>query len=275
MGDPVGNPDAQRELVWKYRELCELHRGRCVFYEVDRERLQLYLDLGLTPLKIGEEARIPLAEFKLEGGGWEEMRALCGTMEREGVAFAVIPAAEVEPLLPELRRVSDAWLAAGRKTGGQGFTSGTFDEAYLKRFPVAVLRRAGEIIGFANLWAGADRHELSVDLLRCLPGAPDGTMDYLFVRLMQWGREQGYGWFNLGMSPLSGEEALPLSPEWAAFGELIYRHGEHFYNFDGLRRYKAKFKPVWRPKYLAYSGKMPLRKVLRDVAALIAGGTAK
>ncbi len=271
LGDPVGNPDARRELAWKYREMCELHNGRCVFYEVDRERLQLYLDLGLTPLKIGEEARIPLAEFTLAGEGWEEMRALCGTMERDGVAFEVVPATEVAPLLPELRRVSDAWLAAGRKAAGQGFTSGVFDEAYLKRFPLAVLRRSGGVIAFANIWATADRHELSVDLLRCLPGAPDGTMDYLFIRLMQWGREQGYGWFNMGMSPLSGEEARPLTPEWAAFGELIYRHGEHFYNFDGLRRYKAKFRPVWKAKYLAYPGRLPLPRVLRDVAALVAG----
>ena len=29
--------------------------------------LHLYLDLGLTLLKLGEEARVPLADFTLEG----------------------------------------------------------------------------------------------------------------------------------------------------------------------------------------------------------------
>ena len=70
-------------------------------------------------------------------------------------------------------------------------------------------------------------------------------MDYLFIELMLWGRNQGYRWFNLGMAPLSGLEAHPLAPAWHRVGNFIFRHGEHFYNFEGLRRYKMKFDPVW------------------------------
>ena len=28
-------------------------------------------------------------------------------------------------------------------------------------------------------------------------------------------------------------------------GSLVFRHGEHFYRFRGLRQYKSKFDPVW------------------------------
>jgi phosphatidylglycerol lysyltransferase len=55
-------------------------------------------------------------------------------------------------------------------------------------------------------------------------------------------------------------------------GAFIYRHAEHFYNFDGLRRYKAKFGPVWTPLYLASPGGLALAPVLVDITALIAGG---
>ncbi len=68
-------------------------------------------------------------------------------------------------------------------------------------------------------------------------------MDYLFIELMSWGREQGYRWFNLGMAPLSGLDRHPLAPAWHRVGNFVFRHGEHFYNFEGLRRYKAKFDP--------------------------------
>jgi len=61
---------------------------------------------------------------------------------------------------------------------------------------------------------------------------------------------------------------------WHRFGTFLYRHGEHFYNFRGLRRYKEKFDPVWTPLYLASPGGVALPAILIDVAALIAGGLA-
>jgi phosphatidylglycerol lysyltransferase len=97
-------------------------------------------------------------------------------------------------------------------------------------------------------------------------------MDFLFCELMLWGRAQGFRWFDFGMAPLSGLQAQPEGGLWARAGALVYRHGEHFYHFEGLRRYKAKFGPVWRPLYLASPGGVALPAILVDVAALMSGG---
>ena len=88
---------------------------------------------------------------------------------------------------------------------------------------------------------------------------------------MLWGREEGYHWFSLGMSPLSGLENHPLAPLWHRFGNLIFRNGENFYSFEGLRQYKEKFQPVWQPKYLACPGGLAVPAALLDVTTLIAG----
>ena len=40
--------------------------------------------------------------------------------------------------------------------------------------------------------------------------APKNVMDYLFVELLQWGREEGYQAFEFGMAPLAGLEDRPL-----------------------------------------------------------------
>ena len=55
-------------------------------------------------------------------------------------------------------------------------------------------------------------------------------------------------------------------------GSFLYRHGERFYNFQGLRAFKEKFHPVWEARYLAYPGGLSLPRILADVSALIAGG---
>ncbi len=114
--------------------------------------------------------------------------------------------------------------------------------------------------------------EISGDLMRHDIEAPNGVMDYLFVELMLWGKSKGYRWFNLGMAPLSGLGGQGPPAFWNHLGTLVFRHGEHFYNFQGLREYKQKFNPVWEPKYLASPGGLAVPRILLNIASLISGG---
>ena len=47
---------------------------------------------------------------------------------------------------------------------------------------VAVVRHAGRIVAFANIWTTPDKNEFTVDLMRHRPDAPHGMMDLLFMR---------------------------------------------------------------------------------------------
>jgi phosphatidylglycerol lysyltransferase len=183
----------------------------------------------------------------------------------------VVPEESVEGLLPEMQHVSDAWLAM-KNTREKSFSLGHFDPDYLRHFPAAIVRRDARMLAFANVWTGSGREELSVDLMRHLPDAPNGVMDYLFTRLMLWGSAGSFRWFNLGMAPLAGLQDHALAPFWNRLGAFVFRHGEHFYNFQGLREYKEKFQPVWSPRYLASPGGLALPRILANVAALVSGG---
>jgi len=92
------------------------------------------------------------------------------------------------------------------------------------------------------------------------------------TELILWGKKQNFHWFNLGMAPLTGIENRELASSWNRLAAFIARHGEHFYNFQGLRQYKQKFNPTWTPKYLATPGGLALPRVIANVTALISGG---
>jgi len=271
LGEPIGEDAAGEDLAWDFVEDAEQHGGRAVFYQVPGEHLYRYIDMGLTTFKLGEEAIVNLRGFSLEGKARADLRQARRRGEREGARFEVVPKLDVPALLPELRRVSDAWLD-DKHTREKGFALGRFDERYLAEFPCAVVRIGGELVAFANLWSSSDRDELSVDLMRHTLAAPKGIMDYLFVELMLWGAAGGYERFSLGLAPLSGLEQHALAPMWHRIGTTIFRHGEYFYNFEGLRAYKEKFDPVWQPVYLAARAGASLPLVLLDISALIAGG---
>jgi phosphatidylglycerol lysyltransferase len=271
LGDPVGPEDRLTDLVRLFLERCADFGGVPVFYEVTSAHLHHYADFGLTFVKLGEEAKVDLTTFTLEGPQAAKHRQALRRLEKDGGTFRIVEPAGVPAILGALREVSDDWLEE-KAAAEKGFSLGFFDEQYLSRFPVAVIEREGQIQAFANLWPGAQSIELSIDLMRYHRSAPKGVMEGLFVHLLQWGKQQGYQRFALGMAPLSGFERSPVAPVWNRIGAFVYEHGESVYNFQGLRSYKEKFNPVWEPHYLAYPGGLHLPRILADVSALVAGG---
>jgi phosphatidylglycerol lysyltransferase len=268
--DPVGDEDEFSELIWRFRSLADRHGGWPVFYQIGQNYLDLYIAQGMTFLKIGEEAYVPLLDFSVDGKKHKRLRQACNRFEKQGYSFQVLEAREVGLHLGEIRTVSEAWLS-NKSTGEKGFSLGFFDADYLQRLPLALVRLDNQVVAFANILTSADHEEISVDLMRYTPEVLDGAMDFLFTNLMIWGREQGYRRFCLGMAPLAGLEARALAPRWNRVAQLIFRHGEHFYNFQGLRQYKEKFDPEWEPRYLASPGGLAIPRIFLSIATLTSG----
>ena len=268
--DPIGPPREWSELVWRFIEMAHTRGGRPAFYQVSPPALPIYLDAGMRIYKLGEEAHVPLAEFSLKGPRRANLRHSVNRAEREGLLFEVIAREQVPALLAALRVVSDAWLNE-HQTQEKAFSLGAFDAVYIARQPVAVVRHHDTIVAFASLLCPPLKTEVSLDLMRHLPDAPNGTMDFLFVRLLLHFQAQGFARFGLGMAPMSGMVAHPLATRWHRLGRLVFEHGERYYNFRGLRGFKDKFDPLWEPRYLAAPGGLAPLLVLTDTAALISG----
>jgi phosphatidylglycerol lysyltransferase len=271
MGDPIGPDEEVIELVWRFRELVDRHGGWPVFYEVGRHRLPIYLEQGLTLLKLGEEARVPLPAFSLEGGARASLRRWRNAAEKAGCTVEFVPVGGSDVVCEELRTISDDWLTA-KNTREKRFSLGSFSPSYIRRFPIAIVRQHGRAVAFATLWTTETHDELMVDLMRYASDAPANVMTYLFIQVMLWGRDRGFQWFNLGMAPLAGLEHRAMAPLWSRVGAFVFRQGDSFYNFQGLREYKERFDPVWEPRYLASPGGLTLPFILTDIASLIGGG---
>ncbi|MEI6259392.1 MAG: phosphatidylglycerol lysyltransferase domain-containing protein [Deltaproteobacteria bacterium] len=272
MGDPVGEPKAVDGLLWRFRERVDLYNAKSVFYQVSDRYLPYYLDLGLSLLKIGEEARVDLAKFSLQGGKRDSQHGARNKFTKKGYRFAILAKEELKNNLAVLRNISDQWLLK-KHTREKGFSLGFFNEDYICRTDVAVVYDHSErIMAFANLWENVNKEELSIDLMRYDPESPNGIMEYLFVELMLWGKTENYRWFSLGMAPLAGLERHPLVPLWHKIGTAIFDLSEEFYNFEGLYEYKAKFEPEWQPRYLAAPAGLSAPFILMTIARLISGG---
>ncbi|PMY37902.1 MULTISPECIES: bifunctional lysylphosphatidylglycerol flippase/synthetase MprF [Pseudomonas] len=269
--DPIGPTQQRAEMIWQFRDLCDVHHARPVFYQVRAENLPYYMDIGLTAIKLGEEARVDLNRFDLEAKGKEmkDLRYTWNRGTRDGLALEIHEAGQAP--MDELKVISDAWLT-GKNVREKGFSLGRFSEDYLKHFRIAIIRFEGRPVAFANLLETYSHDLASLDLMRAHPEAPKLTMEFMMVGLIQHYKNHGYARFSLGMVPLSGLQPRRGAPLTQRLGSMVFRRGEQLYNFQGLRRFKDKFQPDWEPRYMAVPAGLDPLVALADTAALIAGG---
>ncbi|WP_206675482.1 bifunctional lysylphosphatidylglycerol flippase/synthetase MprF [Solimonas terrae] len=269
--DPVGPSKEWPELIWRFIEMASAHGGRAAFYQVRPQSLPVYLDAGLHALKLGEYAAVSVPEFTLKGSARANLRHGASRGEREGLSFEWREGEAVAEWLPALREVSGAWMKE-HEAREKSFSLGRFDDRYLCSGGVGVARHGERIVAFVSIQITDQRIDSVVDLMRYVPDAPKGTMDYLFAQTLAKLQSLGYQSFGLGMAPMSGMIDHPLASRWHRFGRLLFAHGEQFYNFQGLRAFKEKFAPEWEPRYLVAPGGLGPFFALTDIAALVAGG---
>ncbi len=269
--DPIGERSAIPELVWRFVESARAAGCRAVFYQISPALLSHCADAGLRAFKLGELAVADLKTFEMKGGKWANLRQTASRAQRDGLEFEVIAPEDVPAAMDELGAVSNAWLE-DHNAKEKGFSLGAFDPDYIVAQPVGILKREGRIVAFANILITAAKDEGTIDLMRFSPDAPKGSMDFLFVQIMEYLRDQGFAHFNLGMAPLSGMSKREMAPVWDRVGSTVFEHGERFYNFKGLRAFKSKFHPHWHPRYLAVSGGGNPMIALMDATFLIGGG---
>lgn len=269
--DPIGPRSEWSELIRRFVAMADAHGGRAAFYQIRPESLPLYLDAGLSVMKLGEDARVSLDAFNLEGGARAHLRYALRRGEREGLSFEFLLPPHAASQMEVLATISDEWLEE-RRGEEKGFSVAAFEQNYLASQGIGLVREHGAAVAFATVMFTSRRGEATIGLMRHKRQVSAYAMEFLFTRLILALKELEFETLSLGMAPLSGLQSAPLSSRWHRLGALIWRHGDRFYNFQGLRIFKGKFHPVWEPRYLAASGTVGPFVALADAAALINAG---
>ncbi len=271
MGDPIGERAEFATLLWQLAEQADAAGANLVLYKIDAANLPMYVDLGLSAFKLGDEARVKLEEFSLAGGKKLNLRNNYHKSVKEGLTFAVVRGEQLAAVMPQLKELSQQWLES-KSAREKQFSLGFFSVDYLQFGAVAVATYEGNIVAFASLWCNETKREVAIDLMRYGSQAPKRVMEYLTLSTLLWAQAEGFGWFNLGMAPLSGLQSHRLANTLHKLGGYVFTEHTRFYNFSGVYTYKEKFTPQWHGRYLVAKNSWQLTAALVNVAKLIAGG---
>lgn len=270
MGGPTGDRSEFEGLIKSFVDMADEKGVSPVLYAVAPETLPELLEQSFKVQKIGENAILDLSTFTLSGRKREAMRRGRRKLaERQGATFELSLPPHKPELLERLKPISDAWLA---DVGGKekSFSLGKFDRDFLNHCPIGITALNGETVAFGTLFTTPNKSWAGIDLMRYDPEKSiTNTMDFLFAELILWCQREGYQKFDLSMAPLAGLDVSEAEQSlFTRIGHLIYTHGERFYNFQGLRRFKAKFAPEWEPRYIAAPASWLLPAGLAQAARL-------
>ncbi|MCS6244138.1 MAG: DUF2156 domain-containing protein [Opitutus sp.] len=258
LSDPIGPADERERVVAEFLTYCEQQDWEPVLYQVGPDHLELYAKFGFKHRKIGEQTRIPLANYPMAGPKFQKLRASSYRAGREGHTFFWYPGvgpvdAKIEA---GLKHVSDAWLKAkdGREMAFD-MSSFNIEEIRLRGAAVA-LDANGNVAAFGTWLPYRQGRGRCLDLMR-YDSPVHGIMDFVIVESIRAFRDKGLDEVSLANAPLANT-AEPENTHDRAM-RYIYQNFNRLYGYRTLFEFKKKYFPVWRGSYLAYrsTAKLP------------------
>jgi phosphatidylglycerol lysyltransferase len=270
LGDPIGQRNQYGSLLDSFQVLCHQNDWLPAFVHIQGSHRGLYQRRGFVLQKLGQEAVVDLEHFENSVATNKYFRHIRNKFTKQGFDAELLQPPHHDAVISRLHDISDDWLARGGHVE-RGFAMGSFNAEYMQACPIMVVRdAAGTIQAFANqLPATFDSSEATYDLLRSTKSSLGNINDYLLMHFITTLRAAGYQQLNLGLCPLTGldagaDEGAGLIHNLLRFA---YANGDRLYSFSGLHRFKSKYEPEWRDRYVAYQG--GIRGFTRTTTALM------
>ena len=251
LSDPIGPADERERVVAEFLDYCEQQDWEPVLYQVGPDHLELYAKFGFKHRKIGEQTRIPLANYVLRGAKFQDLRTACNRAGRDGFTFLWYPGTGPvnRALEAGLRHTSEAWLNA-KKGREMAFDMGHFDiEEIRLRGAAVALNAEGQVEAFATWLPYKQGRGRCIDLMRHRSTMP-GLMDFVITESIKTFQARGLDEVCLANAPLANT-AEPENAHDRAM-RYIYKNFNRLYGYKSLFEFKKKYQPQWRGSYLAY-----------------------
>ncbi|AKU94799.1 hypothetical protein AKJ09_01463 [Labilithrix luteola] len=265
-GAPIVAEESIAELATEFVRAARAAGKRCCFFAVE-DRLPDATGEALRSIRIGEQPVWDPREWPEILREHKSLREQLRRARAKGVRVREVSPEELAhgPTGEAIRTVAERWLAA-HEMAPMGFL---VDVEPLSRAPhraCFVAEREGTVIGFAGVIPVPARGGWFVENLLRVPDAPNGTAELLVDTVMRWAANVKCQWLTLGLAPLAGD--VPGALRFAR------RFSAPLYDFEGLRRYKAKLQPrVWSAIHLSYPSEQSAGASLFDaLEAFTRGG---
>jgi len=243
-GPPIAATDRIAKVAQNFVAAAKAEGRRTTWFGTEER----FRDATSWPaLRIGDQPVWDPGEWAGVVKGSKSLREQLRRARAKGVAVRTVDVAELEPghaTRVQVERLIERWLAS-RPIAPMGFLVQIDPFTFPAERHYFVAEREGKVVAFLGIIPVYARTGwFFEDFLRD-PDAPNGTIELLVDAGMRAAAAEKVPLVTLGLVPLSGEVS-----SWLRAARKL---GRALYDFDGLRAFKAKFKPrEWDPIFLSY-----------------------
>jgi phosphatidylglycerol lysyltransferase len=247
-------PHSPRSLLLAFREEVQnLGFKRALLFPVGSHERASVEEAGFRSLMVGAEAFLDPVAFSLEGGAMADLRQMVN--RGQGRFGLEVEEVESEAGRAEILDTYERWLLSRPAGHRMHLLIGTprLSEPFSRRYFVA--RNADGIHAAVTLTPGWGGTGYGVDVMARPPDAAPGAMEVALVGALRTLAREGVRRLSLGSCPML-EAVSPPADDSRAMRTLlrwIYRSSltQRLFAFQGLPRFKAKFRPTWEPTLIA------------------------
>lgn len=257
-GAPVCASDELPAVTASFAADTRRARQRVCYFGIQDRLVALLSEQGpLTRFLIGAQPVWRPASWQRIVSQKASIRAQVSRARNKRVQVSSWPAEQATDNV-DLVRCRDEWLET-RGLSPLHFLVETNMLGNLADRKIFVAERTGQVLGFLVASPVPLRNGWLVEQIIRGRAAPNGTAELLLDAAMRDFAANGADYVTLGLSPLSRRAELSRTPQ-PLWMRLLFAGtrwcGHHFYNFDGLDAFKAKFAPdLWEPLYTVTLGR--------------------
>ena len=278
-GDPLASVENLAKVSEYFLQKARAE-GRVVgFMPATEQFAKQSKSLGLRAIKIGSAPYFDLATWAPRGDRAKKARAGVNQARRAGVQVTEVFDID-ERLVRETACLTKSWLTTRRSAIKFEwlFNVDLFRHKDKKKY-FAARDTTGKLVGFLAASPIPARHGWYLEDVLRSKNAPNGTTDLLVVEVLDMLKQNGAKLATLGTAPMamagSIDSEVQDSRLLSKLAWLVANCVSVFYNFEGVRRFKAKFAPSWwESEYVLMSQELtaPVRVMRAFVKAIVPAG---
>lgn len=244
-GAPIAPEARLREVTARFEAAAKAAGRRICFFATEPRFAEL---VPVETMTVGEQPVWEPAHWDATVRGSRGLREQLRRARAKGVTVRAVPPAELSdaahPTRQGVDRLMGRWLES-RPMSPMGFLVQLSPYAFVEERRAFVAELRGEVVAFLSAVPVYARDGWFIqDLLRD-PKAPNGTPELLVDTALRAAAVTGSRYVTLGLAPLAGD----VDP-WLRVARQV---GATLYNFEGLRAFKARFRPHhWEPIHLSW-----------------------
>ena len=257
--DPVCTEQNKTDLINEFDQYCSKNSLKTCYYRVGENGIVYFNPLKKQKLFIGQDAILDTETFSLTGKDKKTIRNGINAVEKAGYVTTIHYAPQNDDIIDQIQSVSDEWLREFDKKEIV-FAEGMFDREVVKNQDLITIFDAdGTCVAFLNIIPHCAPDECSYDMIRKTENAPNGSVDVLIVKLVEYAKSKNLKYINMGMTPMAGIQETSNTAEDIL--KFVYQRVGSFKHYQTLRNFKEKYADLWENKYLLYNNDFELLQI--------------